>query len=175
MPRAAWCQHFEIAADCALGRGSETTTLVVRSGDPIGAGRELSRHDSRLEERFERDFRRAAPEWDVVREPRPVDAAGTLVFPDFELFHRRDPARRWLLEIAGFWTPEYLETKLRRLREAGLERLVLCIDERRRCTAAELPRDARVVRYKNRIDPADVLAALGSGGKEARMLGSKHR
>jgi hypothetical protein len=156
----AWCNHFELAADCTIGRGKQTAKLIVRSGDPIGVGRELSQHDSRVEERFERDFRRAAPDWDVVREPRPIDAAGTLVFPDFELFSRRDPDRRWLLEIAGFWTPDYLTKKLQHLRAAGLERLVLCIDDRRRCADAELPRDARVVRYRTRIDPAAVLALI---------------
>ncbi len=160
VPRAAWCNRFELVADCALGRGGHTAKLVVRSGDPIAPGRELARYDSRLEERFEHDFRRAAPTWDLVREPRPVEAAGTLIFPDFELLHRRDPERRWLLEIAGFWTPEYLESKLRRLRAAGLHRLVLCIDERRRCTDAEFPRDAWVVRYRNRIDPAAILAIV---------------
>jgi predicted nuclease of restriction endonuclease-like RecB superfamily len=92
IPRAAWCNRFELIADCALGRGPETAKLVVRSGDPIGAGRELARHDSRLEARFERDFRRVAPEWDVVREPRPLEAGETLIFPDFELFHRRSRA-----------------------------------------------------------------------------------
>jgi predicted nuclease of restriction endonuclease-like RecB superfamily len=41
VPRAAWCNRFEIAAACVLGRGSDCSTFVVRSGDPIGAGREL--------------------------------------------------------------------------------------------------------------------------------------
>jgi predicted nuclease of restriction endonuclease-like RecB superfamily len=157
-----WCTRFEVVADCALGRGPETAKLIIRSGDPIRPGRELARYDSRLEERFERDFRRLAPDWDVVREPRPVDAAGTLVFPDFELFHRREPERRWLLEIAGFWTPEYLETKLRRLSSAGLDRLLICIDERRSCADSEIPRNARIVRYKKHIDPASVLSIINS-------------
>jgi predicted nuclease of restriction endonuclease-like RecB superfamily len=160
VPRAAWCDRFEIVADCVLGRGTVTTRFVVRSGDPIGSGRELPRHDSRLEARFEREFRRAAPVWDVVREPRPVEADGSLIFPDFELVHRHDADRRWLLEIVGFWTPDYLENKLRRLRAAGIQRLVICIDERRRCSEADLPRDACLVRYRSRIDPAAVLAII---------------
>jgi predicted nuclease of restriction endonuclease-like RecB superfamily len=56
VPRMAWCNEYELTAACALGRGSPLSTLVVRSGDPIGTGRELARHDSRLEARFERDF-----------------------------------------------------------------------------------------------------------------------
>jgi predicted nuclease of restriction endonuclease-like RecB superfamily len=162
VPRATWCNHFEMVADCALGRGTQTAKLMVRSGDPIGSGRELAKFDSRLEQRFAKEFGRATTEWDVVREPRPLNAGGTLVFPDFELVSRREPERRWFVEIAGFWTPEYLTGKLERLRAAGIERLVLCIDERRKCSDSELPREARIVRYKNRVDPATILAIIQS-------------
>jgi hypothetical protein len=160
VPRAAWCNRFEITAACALGRGSACSTFIVRSGDPIGPGRELARYDSRLEERFAKDFGRAAPQWDVIREPQPVVTDGTLIFPDFELAHRHDPERRWLLEIVGFWTREYLLEKLRRLRAARLERLILCIDEKRACRDEDLPVDARIIRYRNRIDPRAVLAIV---------------
>jgi predicted nuclease of restriction endonuclease-like RecB superfamily len=160
VPRMAWCNDYELTAACALGRGSQLSTFVLRSGDPIGAGRELARHDSRLEERFDRDFRRAAPDWDVIREPRPVSSGNTLIFPDFELVHRGDKNRRWLLEIVGFWTQKYLTEKLERLRAAGIERLVLCIDQNRRCAEGDLPRDARVIRYKTKIDPRAVLAVI---------------
>jgi hypothetical protein len=160
VPRMAWCNDYELTAACALGRGSQLSTFVLRSGDPIGAGRELARHDSRVEERFDRDFRRAAPDWDVIREPRPVSSGNTLIFPDFELVRRSDRNRRWLLEIVGFWTQKYLTEKLERLRAAGIDRLVLCIDQNRHCAEGDLPRDARVIRYKTRIDPKAVLAII---------------
>jgi predicted nuclease of restriction endonuclease-like RecB superfamily len=161
LPRAAWCNDYEIDAACALDRGGHLSTLLVRSGDPIPRGRELNRYDSKVEQRFARDFARAAPDWDLIREPRPVAVEGTLVFPDFELVHRRDRNRRWLLEIVGFWTREYLVEKLRRLRAARLPRFVFCIDERRLCGDAQLAAGARyVVRYKSRIDPMDVLALV---------------
>ena len=160
VPRAAWCHRFEIEAECALGRSNHLARLIVRSGDPIAAGRELRRHDSRVEERFARDFCRATGDWDLVREPQPVNAGKTLVFPDFEIVHRRDPERRFLLEIIGFWTREYLIEKLRRLRAAGLDRLLLCIDEARCCSEEDLPREAHVVRYRKRIDVQAVLALV---------------
>jgi predicted nuclease of restriction endonuclease-like RecB superfamily len=160
VPRMAWCTDYELTAACALGPGSQLSTFVLRSGDPIGAGRELARHDSRLEERFDRDFRRAAPDWDVIREPRPVASGNTLIFPDFELVHRGHKNRRWLLEIVGFWTQKYLTEKLEHLRAAGIERLVLCIDQNRHCAEGDLPRDACVIRYKTRIDPKAVLAII---------------
>jgi uncharacterized protein len=86
--------------------------------------------------------------------------SGSLIFPDFELVHRRDPARRFLLEIVGFWTPKYLEEKLRKLREAKLDNVILCIDEARACSDTTIPPHSTIVRYKRRIDVESVLAIL---------------
>ena len=92
-----------------------------------------------LEERFARDFTRAAPEWELLREPEPVPVDGTLIFPDFALIHRGDPDRRWLLEIIGFWTSDYVEQKLGRLCRAGIGNLLLCIDASLNCGESHLP------------------------------------
>jgi predicted nuclease of restriction endonuclease-like RecB superfamily len=162
VPRAAWCSEFELRADCELLRDGQRSTLVVRSGDPVAPGRELCRYDSQLEERFAQQFVRRAPDWELVREPAPLRAGQALVFPDFELRHRHDPGRRWLLEIVGFWTPEYVQRKLERLRAARISNLILCISERRACGQQAWPEHARVVRFKSRIDPAAVLSILQS-------------
>ena len=103
-------------------------TLCLATGDPIFPAGEPRAYDSKIEERFARDFRRAARDWEIVREPEPVVAGDALLFPDFVLRHRCDEGERWLLEIVGFWTPSYLATKLERLREAGIPNLLLCND-----------------------------------------------
>jgi predicted nuclease of restriction endonuclease-like RecB superfamily len=160
IPRALWCHRFELRAECETSSSTAVVTLTVRSGDPLRVGRELPAYDSQLEERFAKDFRKTAPDWQVVREPRPVESLGSLIFPDFELVHRYDPNRRWLVEIVGFWTPQYLEEKLRKLRAARLENVLLCIDQERGCTDAELPKHAKILRYKRRIDARAVLAIV---------------
>ena len=101
LPLLAWCHRFRLQADCAV-RGQQLI-LRLASGDPIFPGRAPRLYDSKLEERFARDFRRVAPDWDVIREPEAVQAGGTLIFPDFALRHRAD-RRRWLVEIVCFWT-----------------------------------------------------------------------
>jgi predicted nuclease of restriction endonuclease-like RecB superfamily len=87
-----------------------------------------------------------------------------IVFPDFALRRRVGPGattgRRWLVEIVGFWTPDYLARKLARYRAAALPDLILCIDEERRCADGELPPGARVVWYRRRIDPRAVFALI---------------
>jgi predicted nuclease of restriction endonuclease-like RecB superfamily len=159
LPLLAWCRRFHLHADCVL-RGREIP-VRLGSGDPIIPSPEPRAYDSRLEERFARDFRRIAPGWVVVREPEPVRAGDRLVFPDFAL-ERRTDGRRWLLEIVGFWTSDYLAKKLASYRAASLPNLILCVDEARRCEVAEhLPEyAASVVFFRRRIDPASVLALV---------------
>ena len=96
----------------------------------------------------------------MIREPEPIAAAGTLIFPDFAVQHRSDPTRRWLLEIVGFWTPDYVKGKLALYRSARLPNLILCIDEGRNCAEADLPSGVRVIRYRRRLDAAAVLRLI---------------
>jgi predicted nuclease of restriction endonuclease-like RecB superfamily len=159
LPLLAWCRRFRLVAECVLRQ--RPFTLKLASGDPIFPSLEPRRYDSRVEERFAREFSRLATDWDLVREPEPVEADGTLVFPDFALTNRSDPAHRWLLEIVGFWTPGYVESKLERYRAARLSNLILCIDEERRCADGNLPAGAIVIPFRRRVDPEAVLRALG--------------
>ncbi|MBI4617206.1 MAG: DUF790 family protein [Planctomycetes bacterium] len=158
VPVLAWCDRFRLRARCVLGNREHV--LHVQSGDPVFPAPEPIRYDSRLERRFAKDFLALAPDWDLVREPEAVRAGGALVFPDFALVHRRDPGRRRLLEIVGFWTPAYLAEKLARLREARIPNLILAVDEERNCAEEDFPPDARVVRFRGRVDAAAILAAI---------------
>ena len=160
LPHLAHCGEFVLTATCSLGHRSQRGSFRLDSEQPIATARELGHNQRRVEVRFERDFRLATPDWQLLREPAPLASGNRLIFPDFELVHRHDPTRRWLLEIVGFWTREYLLEKLSLLRAAGVERLVLCIDQNRPCTEGELPPDAKIVVYKARIDPRAVLAII---------------
>jgi len=153
------CAHFKLRAECVLR--DQEAILDVQSGDPIFPTEGPKTCDSKLEERFARDLKHAAPDWDLLREPEPVPAGRTLIFPDFLLRHRLCPQRRFLVEILGFWSADYLARKLALLREAGLRNLILCVDETRLCGDDRLPPDARIVLFRRRIDPRLVLAAAG--------------
>ncbi len=170
LPHLAWCARFELRAACAL-RG-RLATVSVGSGDPIFPAAPPTLFDSRLEERFAADVARLAPDWDVIREPEPVRAGATLIFPDFLLRHRIHPERRVLVEIVGFWTPQYLTTKLEKLRQAELPACILCVDQDRACAPGDLPAGLPVVPFRRRVDAAAVLRQVerltaGSGSKAA--------
>lgn len=160
VPVLAWTRRFHLTARCDIRGRSAVVTLA--SGDPIFPSAEPRRFDSRVEERFARDFARLAPAWEVIREPEPIDADGHLFFPDFAIHPRSGPGRRWLVEIVGFWTADYLARKLERLRRARVSNLIVCLDEDRNVGPDELPADAAVVRYRRRVDAARVLELVQS-------------
>jgi len=159
IPLLAWCSRFRLDADCVVD--GRRRTLQLATGDPIFPATAPRQYDSRIEEQCARQFRRAAPEWDVVREPEPIAVDGTLIFPDLGLQSRSDPGRRWLLEVVGFWTPDYVSRNLALYRKALVGNLILCIDEARNCSDGDLPPGARIVRFRRRVAPAAVLRAIG--------------
>jgi uncharacterized protein len=158
VPVLAFCHRFALQAELLLPDGPGT--LAVQTGDPVFPARPPRLYDSKLEARLARDLARLAPEWIVVREPEPLASGNTLIFPDFGLTHQSEPARRYLVEVLGFWTPQYLHEKLARLRQASMRDFVLCIDAERNCGDDELPASARVLRFKKRVDVPALMAAL---------------
>lgn len=158
LPRLAWCCDFRLVASCPAEdpRGA-ALELVVTQGDPIEAGQELRRFDSTLEERFARDFGRLTSSWELVREPQALPTEHGLFFPDFALVHRRDPRRRWFVEIVGFWTEAYLRGKREALGAAGLGNVIVCVDETRACSLDGLPPGLLVVPYRRRVPARRVL------------------
>lgn len=154
VPLLPWCRRFRLQAMVRVG--GSTGRVVVASGDPLPAGPEPQACHSAVERDFARSFRRATAEWELVREPAPLQVGQALHFPDFELRHRQD-GRAVLLEIVGFWTPGYLARKLALAAAAG-SRLLLCVDERLACAATQLPPSA--IPFRGRVPVAPVLAAL---------------
>ena len=68
--------------------------------------------------------------WRVEREPRPIVLGKTVFIPDFSLSRGRDEV---LVEVIGFWLPEYKEKKKKKLREmerVGLRNLLLLVDRK---------------------------------------------
>lgn len=140
--------------------GGETSRLSLDASAPLPRTHALPRaHDSRLEARLETDLRRLALPWRVEREAAVVRArargsdAVRLFFPDFALSSERG---RVLVEVVGYWTPEYLADKCTML-EAADAPIVLCVDARQaRGPLAEHP---AVVTFEKRVDVARLVEA----------------
>lgn len=132
--------------------GGRAEVIGIQQGDPVfPPGAEPKPFDSRVEARFAREVQKRLPDWDVVREPEPVSVSGTWIFPDFGLVHRRD-RRRWLVEIVGYWTAEYLAHKIERLRRSGRGDILVLVDEKLACGAGDFPSQPHVLLFRGRVD-----------------------
>ncbi len=96
---------------------------------PVGGEPRRERFDSAWERRFMRDFRASSwaqdQGWSVSRERSPLSAGGAVFLPDFTLRHA--DGREAAVELVGFWTPEYLATKVAKIRAVGDVPLVLVV------------------------------------------------
>ena len=85
-------------------------------------------YDSLLEENFATEFEAkfggAERKWMIAREDEIIPVGDSVLIPDFSFTHIRD-GRRALVELAGFWHPEYLRRKAWKLRQAGRLDVVL--------------------------------------------------
>ncbi len=88
--------------------------------------------DSAIEESFYGAFASSASGWTIAREPEPLIAGKWLYIPDFLL--EKDGMRVYV-EIAGFWTPEYLRRKVAKLKEIKDRELIVIADEKTSCEA----------------------------------------
>jgi predicted nuclease of restriction endonuclease-like RecB superfamily len=118
-------------------------------------------HDSILEQAFAERWAQTPTAWRLEREVDLIPLPGSVMVPDFRLVH--PDGRSVLLEIVGYWRPEYLRKKFAQVRRAGREDLILAISERLNLERAGVKRDdipVPVVWFKDRVLPKAVLAVL---------------
>lgn len=121
--------------------------------------------DSQLEAtfaaEFESKYNQAERVWELAYEDEVIPLADTVMIPDFSLTHRRD-GRRALIEIVGFWHPNYLRRKLEKVQQAGRSDLILLVYESANVAEGtfEAVSAGEVLRFKNKPVLKDVLAAV---------------
>jgi len=78
------------------------------------------------------------------------------MLPDYAVEH--PDGRRALLEIMGFWTPEYLDEKLSKIQNADVDNLVVAVSERLDCAEEDFGEAVdRVLWFKSGIHVYDVV------------------
>jgi uncharacterized protein len=132
LPACAVANRFRLEAKVAI-RGLWAHLEVTGSDRVLSPHRPPRLFDSKLEERFLRDFLRLDSRWTVTREERLIPLGSTVFIPDFTFRLRADPSTAVDLEIVGFWTRDYLARK--RSLIAGLRgsRTIFCVDDKLRC------------------------------------------
>ena len=123
-------------------------------------------HDSALESGFAERFEKLDTPWTLEREVDLVPVPGGVIIPDFRLLH--EDGRSVLVEIVGYWRPEYLRKKFDLLRKSGRTDVIVAVSERLNLEKAGVKTTdfgERVLFFKGVLNPKIVLELAETVGK----------
>lgn len=118
-------------------------------------------YDSLLEAGFVDRWNKAKTEWRLEREVDLIPIPGSVMIPDFRVVH--PDGRSFLVEIVGYWRPEYLRKKFSQVRQSGRDDLILAVSERLNLENAGVKisdTPARIVWFKDQLLPKAILQVL---------------
>ncbi len=118
-------------------------------------------YDSMLEAAFANRWESQKTDWVLEREVDLIPIPGSVMIPDFRLVH--PDGRTFLLEIVGYWRPEYLQRKFSQVRRSECDNLILAISERLNLEKAGVKVEnvpAKIVWFKDKLSPKVVLELL---------------
>ncbi|MFN5862270.1 MAG: DUF790 family protein [Pseudanabaena sp.] len=120
-------------------------------------------YDSALEASFAEKWADLKTEWKLEREVDLIPIPGSVMIPDFRLVH--PDGRSYLLEIVGYWRPEYLRKKFSQVKQANYENLILAISERLNLEKAGVKMSdtpTLTVWFKDKLLPKSILQVISS-------------
>jgi predicted nuclease of restriction endonuclease-like RecB superfamily len=134
-------------------------TNVRRDGQVDGEQpTRVATYDSTTEERFAKSFLSYGTGWILRREPEPLVAGTHVLIPDFSF--EKDGMKVYL-EVVGFWTPDYLERKIRKLSSITGIDMIIAVDESLACSKLErLKSKALVIYYKREVPLKPIIEHL---------------
>ncbi|NEP01949.1 MAG: DUF790 family protein [Symploca sp. SIO2E9] len=118
-------------------------------------------YDSMLEMAFAKRWESQKTDWVLEREVDLIPVPGSVMIPDFRLVH--PDGRNFLLEIVGYWRPEYLRKKFYQVRKSECDNLILAISERLNLEKAGVKVEdvpAKIIWFKDKLSPKAVLEVL---------------
>jgi len=158
LPALLHCNRWWMEADILMKRTKYLFKLTDEFG-LISHYTDPGEFDSKLERNFAEKFEKSDTEWRLEREADIIDLKDTVMIPDFAFVH--PDGRRALMEIVGFWTPDYLKRKLNKLRRAGLENMVVAVSEKLNCSEEDFEDiPGEVIFFKTSISVDDVLECV---------------
>lgn len=134
--------------------------------EPLEKPEATTLYDSQVEQDFARRFKALDTGWTLVREPQPLPVGRHVMIPDFGL---QKGGVTVYLEVAGFWTPQYLARKITKLELLDGVDMIVAADSTLAC--AKLDRMAKklnLIYYKRRIPLRPILDHLEA--LEERMV-----
>ena len=160
LPALPLCDRWEMEADILddeSGSAGRTLSFELDHTDDLSSHYSAQGDfDSDVERTLAQKWERSNTDWELVREDDVLDLGAEVMLPDFAIEH--PDGRRVVFEIVGFWTPEYLDEKLAKIREAEQDNLIVAVSERLDCSSEDFEgMDDRVLWFKSGIHVYDVV------------------
>ncbi len=160
LPALPLCDRWEMEADILdEDSGPSNRTLSFDLDHTEGLSSHYSAQsdfDSDMERTLAQKWERTNTDWELIREDDVLDLGAEVMLPDFAV--ENPDGRRVLFEIVGFWTPEYLDEKLAKIRDVDRDNLIVAVSERLDCSAEDFEgMDDRILWFKSGIHVYDVV------------------
>lgn len=158
LPALIACRNWRMHAMIQTRRQGRSVRLDLSCEDGLNSHLPPpAEFDSQVEEAFAEKWGTEKREgWLLVREGEILHRQQKVFLPDFVFRH--DDGRTVLMEIVGFWTPEYLQAKVRTLQVFQDHPILLAVAESASHLISELPGDA--IPFKSTLKLRDVLERL---------------
>lgn len=160
-PALLLCKGWRLRAEIAQKPGTSTAFFELDSDQ-----RQLHSHyleatpyQNPVPEKLYGSWQNLDGEWKLERGSQVVDLGDSAFIPDFILSHA--DGRQVYLEILGFWTPRYLQGRLKEFAHAKVENFILAAwDELRgsRDALARVP--PHVIVFKTSLAPATIISKI---------------
>lgn len=161
IPYIVFKKEWKIIADIVIGKKKRTYRMELSNSSHlfkyIKDEEVEKRFDSSIEERFYNDFKKVIRDWQIIREPEPFVIEKRFYFPDFVLI-RGDT--RVYVEIMGFWTKEYISSKIEKLKHFNYPILILLNEEL--SYDNYIPDNFNIIKFKKKVDIGKVYLYLKS-------------
>jgi predicted nuclease of restriction endonuclease-like RecB superfamily len=132
LPALLLCEQWRMAATVYPPQlGKPATYRLDHTSSLQTHFKQSGQFDSRLEadfaQEFEEKFGDKRGHWLLTRENDLLPLGDTVMIPDFALVDKHDAQRKILIELVGFWHPDYLRRKVEKVRAANCQYLLLLV------------------------------------------------
>ena len=159
LPALLLCTRWSMQADILRKDGRRQQFVLDDQSGLVSHYRDQTLYDSLLEETFAARFDKAKTAWQLERESEVVNLKETVMIPDFTFRH--PDGRMALLEIMGYWRPEYLRRKLEKLRQAQRKDLLVAVSSNLNVSEDDFKNvPGGVFFFRNKVQPKEVIQLL---------------
>ncbi|WGI17354.1 DUF790 family protein [Methanonatronarchaeum sp. AMET-Sl] len=121
--------------------------------------------DSEVERDLANRLEKIKTGWQIKREPTIIKSGNSVMIPDFS-FEKYN--KSFYLEVVGFWTPEYIEKKIKKVKNMEADKpVILAVNKNLKCTKQDFNQAEEVFFYKKRIPLKKIIKRMEKLEEEA--------